>query len=91
MPGKKTHEQQVRMFERKPDLPKEHEVNSSHSNEEIAERSQSSAGRIGSEAGGNPDAVQDGLNQETRDHNKHNHQTQKGHGRERPSPEQEKD
>lgn len=90
MAGNKTHEQQLRNFERKPDAPKDGEANSKRSNEEIAEQAATTAGRIGSQEGGNPDAVRDVRNQETRDHNKHNHQTQEGHGRPKPSPAQEK-
>lgn len=91
MAGNKTHQQQRRMSERKADVPKAHEVNERLSNEEIGEMSQNPAGRIGSDAGGNPDAMSDAFNKETRDHNKHNHQTQQGHGRASSAPGQEKD
>lgn len=85
MQGKKTHEQQVRILERKPDVPDGPELDqaSGRNVENIVHRPQ-------------PDARQSefpvsrgGLNQES-DHNKHNHAGQSGHKPPKPTPAQQK-
>jgi hypothetical protein len=71
--GRKTHEQQLRMLERKPDFPDERRLNS-----ELA-RTGSARSIRHQEARQSEYAVsRGGLNQESQ-HNKHNHQGQAGH------------
>lgn len=90
MAGKLTHEQQIRSLERKPDVPKQNEVDTHLSNEQIASASSRRAG-MNEEMGTARSTRARAANQETRDHNKHNHQTQEGHSTPEPSPDQEKD
>ncbi|WP_137390568.1 hypothetical protein [Rhodoligotrophos defluvii] len=76
MAGSKTHEQQLRTFERKPDIPRPGEPGTDPNDVEIrtpdreARQSEMPVSR-------------GGMNQESRNHNKHNHPTQSGH---RPQP-----
>lgn len=77
MQGKKTHEQQVRILERKPDVPDARELDQA-------------IGRARSEARHSEYAVsRGGLNQES-DHNKHNDSGQSGHKPPKPMPAQQK-
>ncbi|MDB5595144.1 MAG: hypothetical protein JWM36_2105 [Hyphomicrobiales bacterium] len=80
MPGNKTHEQQIRTFERKDDVPKQGEYPTHVSNAEIAERAAKSAAsrETSDEAGISTGHRAD--DQESRDHNTHNHGGQDGHG-----------
>jgi hypothetical protein len=86
MQGKKTHEQQKRMLERKDDLPSPHRSDSQKQAEAVG-----SAARTARRHGRQSEfAVSSGgMNQES-DHNKHNRQTQQGHKPQTPEPAQEK-
>ena len=82
MQGNKTHEQLVRNLERKDDLPKPTE---------------SPVGGSATHAPRDDDARQSemqvsrgGMNQESRDHNKHNNPGQSGHKPQEHSPAEEK-
>ncbi|UPK39476.1 hypothetical protein IVB18_20970 [Bradyrhizobium sp. 186] len=86
MQGRKTHEQQVRILERKPDVP------------DARELEQASGRNPGNVAVHRPRAEarqsefpvsRGGLNQES-DHNKHNNPGQSGHKPPKPSPQQQK-
>ncbi|MBR0813507.1 MULTISPECIES: hypothetical protein [Bradyrhizobium] len=86
MQGRKTHEQQVRILERKPDTPDGQEL------DRAAGRSPPDAGirRTQPEARQSEFPVsRGGLNQES-DHNKHNHAGQSGHKPPKPTPAQQK-
>lgn len=86
MQGKKTHEQQVRILERKPDVPDGRELDqaSGRNVENIAVH------RPHPEARRSEFPVsRGGLNQES-DHNKHNHAGQSGHKPPKPTPAQQK-
>jgi len=86
MQGKKTHEQQVRILERKPDSPDARELDraldrepahqAGHHARAEARRSEFPVSRTG-------------LNQES-DHNKHNDPGQSGHKPQKPSVSQQK-
>jgi hypothetical protein len=78
--GKKTHEQQLRILERKPDVPDARQVE-----EEIA-RTQREGGAKTAKRGERQSEFpvsRAGLNQESQ-HNKHNHPGQKGHKPQKP-------
>ncbi|MDB5570392.1 MAG: hypothetical protein JWN93_1575 [Hyphomicrobiales bacterium] len=96
MPGPKTHEQQIRTFERndaqhgKSDVPKETEAQPTRSNAEMAASVPAGSRAERSEAGGDLSRGHSGRNQESREHNKHNHQTQGGHKPQKMGPENEK-
>ena len=90
MPGRKTHEQQVRMFERKDDVPKPGEVSDHLTDAEIAERSRHSAARIDQADEPGISTGHRAAHQESRDHNKHNNPGQSGHKPPKPSPRQQK-
>ena len=78
--GKKTHEQQLRILERKPDVPDARRIQ-----EEIA-RTQRGGGAKAAKRGGRQSEFavsRAGLNQESQ-HNKHNHPGQSGHKPQRP-------
>jgi hypothetical protein len=78
MPGNKTHEQQLRQFQRKDDAPKVNEPATHVSNAESADRSpHSSATPPSREESGY--ATGHGSDVESRDHNKHNNAGQQGH------------
>ena len=83
--GQKTHEQQLRILERKDDMPKANEV-------EVA-----ADGPAGVQPPHDTDARQSefsvsrgGMHQESRDHNKHNNSGQSGHKPQKHSPAEEK-
>src|SRR5437867_5782459 len=78
--GKKTHEQQLRILERKPDVPDARQIE-----EEIARR-QNDGGAKTAKRGGRQSEFpvsRAGLNQESQ-HNKHNHPGQSGHKPQKP-------
>ncbi|TFV76502.1 hypothetical protein E4K64_13095 [Bradyrhizobium frederickii] len=86
MQGRKTHEQQVRILERKPDVPDARELDQAigHNPEDAAVR------RARPEARHSEFPVsRGGLNQES-DHNKHNDSGQSGHKPPKPTPAQQK-
>jgi hypothetical protein len=87
MQGKKTHEQTIRMLERKTDIP-----DARLNRPEIEES-------LGTDRAKDPDRKarrsefpisRGGMNEESRDHNKHNDPGQSGHKPQQPSPAQEK-
>jgi hypothetical protein len=87
MQGNKTHEQFQRSLERKDDMRKVTEMQGRVRPD----------GRLPSHLPHAPDARQsefavsfEGMNQESRDHHKHNHQTQSGHGPQKHKPAEEK-
>jgi len=85
MQGKKTHEQQVRILERKPD---------------VSDGREAAIGRAGKDAGAHLPSrggreselpvSRGGVNQES-DHNKHNHPGQGGHKPQQHRPAEQKD
>ncbi|MBR0706862.1 hypothetical protein [Bradyrhizobium liaoningense] len=77
MQGKKTHEQQVRILERKPDLPDARELD------------QALVTKPGETRQNESPVSRGGLNQES-DHNKHNNPGQSGHKPPKPTPAQQK-
>jgi hypothetical protein len=86
MQGKKTHEQQKRMLERKDDLPSPHRSDS----QKQAEAADNAGRTVRRDARQSEFAVSSGgMNQES-DHNKHNRQTQQGHKPQTPERAQEK-
>ena len=79
--GKKTHEQQLRMLERKPDVPDARQI------EEEAARTQHDSGAKTAKRGGRQSEFpvsRGSLNQESQ-HNKHNHSGQSGHKPQKPA------
>ncbi|MCK1717031.1 hypothetical protein [Bradyrhizobium sp. 141] len=86
MQGKKTHEQQVRILERKPAVPDGRELDQA-----VGRNPQDAAiHRAQPEARQSEFPVsRGGLNQES-DHNKHNHAGQSGHKPLKPTPAQQK-
>lgn len=86
MQGNKTHEQQVRILERKDDVPSPHRTDAQRQADAVSgstkvpdrEKRQSEYS-----------VSSGGMNQES-DHNKHNHQTQQGHKPPKPEPAQAK-
>ena len=86
MQGKKTHEQQVRILERKEDVP-----SPDPSGAEKQRQAIDGSGKVVRREGRQSEfpVSRGGLNQES-DHNKHNHRTQEGHGPQTPEPAQEK-
>ena len=86
MQGNKTHEQFQRKLERKDDMTKTTET-----------ARPAAAGDTSAQAPRDPAARQSnmpvsrgGMNQESRDHNKHNHDGQSGHKPQKHSPAEEK-
>ncbi|WP_246175668.1 hypothetical protein [Bradyrhizobium paxllaeri] len=73
--GKKTHEQQLRMLERKPDVPDARQVE-----DDIARTQRDGGANIAKREGRQSEFAvsRGGLNQESQ-HNKHNHPGQSGH------------
>ncbi len=72
MAGNKTHEQQLRTFERKDDVPRPGDpVADVDSSSQTARNAKARQSEMPVSRGG--------MNQESRTHNKHNHQTQSGH------------
>lgn len=85
MQGKKTHEQQVRILERKPDAPDARELDRA-----LGRNVEDAAHRARPEARHSEFPVsRGGLNQES-DHNKHNDAGQSGHKLPKPTPSQQK-
>ena len=86
MQGPKTHEQHKRILERKDDMPDERLVGSGSAGDADA------AGRAPKRAARQSEfpVSRGGLNQESRDHNKHNNAGQGGHKPQQHSPAQEK-
>ncbi|WP_439374898.1 hypothetical protein ACRQ5Q_25805 [Bradyrhizobium sp. PMVTL-01] len=86
MQGKKTHEQQVRILERKPDLPDARELDQALAGNPV----DAAAHHARAEARQSEFPVsRGGLNQES-DHNKHNNPGQSGHKPPKPTPAQQK-
>ncbi|WP_314945784.1 hypothetical protein [Bradyrhizobium cosmicum] len=85
MQGRKTHEQQKRILERKPDVPDARELEQAAGHE-----LDTSARRARPEARQSEFPVsRGGLNQES-DHNKHNNPGQSGHKPPKPTPAEQK-
>lgn len=86
MQGNKTHEQLQRNLERKDDMRKTTEMEG-----RMRADGQASPMPRSRDARQSEFAVSfEGMNQESRDHNKHNHQTQSGHGPQKHKPAEEK-
>lgn len=86
MQGKKTHEQQQRILERKPDVPSPDRSDAEKQADAIA-----GTAKVPRREGRQSEfpVSSGGMNQES-DHNKHNRQTQQGHKPQRPEPAQQK-
>jgi len=80
MQGKKTHEQQLRILERKEDVPNPRRSTEPRDTVHVAAKDERQSEFAVSRGG---------VNQES-EHNKHNHPGQEGHGPQRHSPAQEK-
>lgn len=80
MQARKTHEQQLRMLERKPDVPDGRRMEAGAATHTLRREGRQSAFPVS----------RGGLNQESRDHNKHNHRGQSGHKPQRHRPAEEK-
>jgi len=90
MPGNKTHEQQLREFERKDDAPKRGEAPTRLSNAEIVDRSAHSSAPPPSRDEAGYSTGHSAGNLESRDHNKHNNAGQQGHKPQKHSRAEEK-
>ncbi|MCK1707930.1 hypothetical protein IVA83_01785 [Bradyrhizobium sp. 143] len=79
--GKKTHEQQLRILERKPDLPDARQIE-----DETARTQHDSGAKTAKRSGRQSEfpVSRGGLNQESQ-HNKHNHSGQSGHKPQKPA------
>lgn len=87
MPGRKTHEQRIRTLERKSDVPDRRQVESA-----LRRGGADRARDAEAEARASEFPVsRGGMNQESRDHNKHNRGGQKGHKPQKHGPAEEKD
>ncbi len=84
MQGKKTHEQMLRTLERKPDVPGPRQT------EEAPEGARMRRAPKRNVRLSECPVSRGGMNQESRDHNKHNDPGQSGHKPQEPSPDQEK-
>ena len=84
MPGRKTHEQQIRMFERKSDVPDARRTAAA-----LRENPDQHVMRHDQGDDWSPVSPQ-GVNSENRDHNKHNNPGQTGHKPQKHSPDEEK-
>jgi hypothetical protein len=86
MQGKKTHEQQMRILERKDDVP-----SSARSDAEKQADAIAGAAKVQRRGGRESEfpVSSGGMNQES-DHNKHNHPTQQNHKPPKPQPAQQK-
>jgi len=84
--GSKTHEQFLRSLERKEDVPKAGEVESASEQPAAVTRTPSDPEARRSEFA----VSRRGMNQESRDHNKHNHPGQSGYKPQKHSPAEEK-
>jgi hypothetical protein len=78
--GKKTHEQQLRILERKPDVPDARQIE-----DEVARTQKNPEAKRAKRGGRQAEfpVSRGGLNQESQ-HNKHNHATQSGHKPQKP-------
>ena len=87
MQGKKTHEQQLRTLERKSDVPdgRQTEADLARGGEDAHAHHPDRSARDSAFP-----VSRGGANQESRDHNKHNHGGQPGHKPQEHSPAQEK-
>ena len=86
MQGRKTHEQQLRILERKPDVP---DARRTETAMKRAGRDAARQVRRSARASEFP-VSRGGVNQESRDHNKHNRPGQKGHKPQRHGPAEQK-
>jgi hypothetical protein len=86
MQGKKTHEQQKRILERKPDVPSPDRSDAEKQADAVL--GSAKVARRGGRESEFP-VSSGGMNQES-DHNKHNFQTQQNHKPQMPEPAQEK-
>ena len=86
MQGNKTHEQLLRKLERKDDVPKPAEMENIAAQPEQASRTPQHEEARQSEFS----VSRGGMNQESRDHNKHNNPGQDGHKPQRHAPAEEK-
>ena len=87
MVGRKTHEQQKRMFEKKPDMPDERQMEQASSDPAAGEH----AHPLDRDARQSEFPIsQRGMNQETRGQNKHNKGGQSGHKPQKHTPAEEK-
>ena len=86
MQGPKTHEQQLRILERKPDVPDERQVEQLHGHnvDDVRVHHADAQARQSEFA-----VSRGGLNQES-DHNKHNDSGQSGHKPQKPMAAQQK-
>jgi hypothetical protein len=84
--GRKTHEQLVRTFERKDDVPKAREAHDAEGANPAASRGLRDPEARKSELG----VSFGGMHQESRDHNKHNKGGQVGHKPQKHTPAEEK-
>jgi hypothetical protein len=87
MPGRKTHEQQRRILERKPDIPDRRQTEAALQRASSEERYREPAASIRQTEF---PVSRAGLHQESRDHNKHNRAGQEGHKPQRHRPAEEK-
>jgi hypothetical protein len=85
MQGNKTHEQQLRILERKADVPSPHQAGPDRHLDASPPRSAKQHVRSTEFP-----VSRTGMHQESRDHNKHNHQTQDGHKPQQLGPANEK-
>jgi hypothetical protein len=86
MAGSKTHEQQLRILERKDDVLKEREVEDAARREAVQSRTPHDRDARHIEMA----VSRGGMHQESRDHNKHNNPGQSGHKPQEHSPAEEK-
>lgn len=85
MPGRKAHEQQIRTFERKPDLPDDRRTEEALRQPPAGRQHEPDADARSSEF----PVSRSGMNSES-DHNKHNDQRQPGHKPQSHGPGEEK-
>jgi hypothetical protein len=85
MQGKKTHEQQLRILERRSDVPSPHQAGPQNQQDVQPPRPAHQHVRATEFP-----VSRTGMHQESRDHNKHNHQTQDGHKPQQLGPANEK-
>jgi hypothetical protein len=88
MPGRKTHEQQIRTLERKSDVPDRRQTEAAL--EDGGGNHHSPTPRREDIRPTEFPVSRAGLNQESRDHNKHNRPGQKGHKPQRHGPAEQK-
>lgn len=85
MVGRKTHEQQLRTLERKSDVPDGRQMEA-----QLGSDGEPYRKPAGSARSAEFPVSRAGMNQESRDHNKHNHRGQQGHKPQRHRPAEEK-